>query len=140
MLKQLGLRRIVGSGRGMAAEDGTDGWWQAQLKVTSKNGYKLNAEDLAKLARNAFLNGQAPLFAIYFSRLQVFALIFPTQAAQNAVQVKKSVTITTRMDGAVLQVESITAASFWKVVFVAPYNAKKVLDAIRAGVAGLLEY
>jgi len=135
LLKSLGMRRYVGSGRGMTVEDGTDGFWHVQLKVVFKGeSYRLRAEDLAKLQKRAFLNGQIPLFAVFFSNSQVFVFLYPTSqpaVGENVVELNKVWTISPAKLPSVLQFRGI----YWKVACVPLERGRKFLDAVKDSAA-----
>lgn len=78
LLQMLGAWRYPASGARQPVEDGTDGQFQIQLKVTNNDFYQLSTKDLQRLALRAFTLWHIPIFAIFFAKRGVFVVIHPT--------------------------------------------------------------
>lgn len=129
LLKGLGARRFVGSGAGLPVEDGSDGRFHIQLKVTRRPFYTLSVKDLGKLARHAFINWQIPLFAIYFSSEGVYVLVYPCECAPGGETVRSTIRLRPYVSPQRINTPSITP-SHWMVSTVNPLAAKSFLDSI----------
>ncbi len=78
LLRKLGARRYAASGAvGFGVEDGTDGIFMIQLKVTNKDRYELRRETVEKVCRSAALHRKVPLIAIYLAQKERWLLLYP---------------------------------------------------------------
>jgi len=132
LLRAIGARRFPASGANLPVEDGSDGRYHIQLKVTSRPFYLLRADDLHRLSLRAITNMQVPLFAIYFSQPDVFVFVHPCDCAHDVAAgdcktVRRSARIYPHSD---FHFALFGSPFVWKVTTTPAARAKLTIDSI----------
>lgn len=129
LLKLLGAVRYAASGALDIVEDGTDGRFQIQLKVTGRDYYRLLKDDLKRLVLRAYLRWNVPLFVIYFEQNETFTLVYPVSSASDDVKVMNKEVKLKCGETTFIRVEGLEP-SLWAARSIPSISAKKYLDSI----------